>query len=239
MSAADAGAESGGRILTALEDAAEVFQSHIETHNCATGACVRLAPAPCQMTCPAGIDVPTYVSLIGEGRDAERSELLLKNGLLGLVLVVLTLGIFLNTRLAFWVAVSIPVVFIGSFSILPQVDVTLNMVSMFAFILTLGIVVDDAIIVGENIYAKRQQGMPSAQAVREGANEMVVPVLYAVGTNILAFVPLIFVPGSTGQFMRDLPVVRDIVLFMAAAVVVVNFIVDMAYAFVDPRIKLE
>jgi NADPH-dependent glutamate synthase beta subunit-like oxidoreductase/ferredoxin len=77
--AADAGAESGGRILTALEDAAEVFQSHIETHNCATGACVRLAPAPCQMTCPAGIDVPTYVSLIGEGRDAEAIEVIRKD----------------------------------------------------------------------------------------------------------------------------------------------------------------
>ena len=69
--APDTGTETGRQVLDALDSAAEVFQSHIETHNCATGDCVRLAPAPCQMTCPAGIDVPTYVSLIGEGRDAD------------------------------------------------------------------------------------------------------------------------------------------------------------------------
>jgi len=74
--AADTGETTGDHILNCLEEAAEVFQSHIDTHNCATGDCVRLAPAPCQMTCPAGIDVPTYVSLIGEGRDAEAIEVI-------------------------------------------------------------------------------------------------------------------------------------------------------------------
>ena len=148
-------------------------------------------------------------------RYEERSQILLKNGALGLLLVVLSLGIFLNTRLAFWVAVSIPVVFIGSFTVLPEIDVTLNMISMFAFILTLGIVVDDAIIVGENIYAKQQQGLPIAQAVREGASEMIVPVLYAVGTNLIAFLPLMFVPGATGQFMRHLPVVAGVVFIVS------------------------
>jgi len=72
----DAGEDTGKKILEVVSDAEEVFQSHIETHNCATGDCVRLAPAPCQMTCPAGIDVPTYVSLIGEGRDAEAIEVI-------------------------------------------------------------------------------------------------------------------------------------------------------------------
>jgi multidrug efflux pump subunit AcrB len=148
-------------------------------------------------------------------RYAERRDILLKNGALGLVLVVIVLGVFLNPRLAFWVAVSIPVVFIGSFAVLPELDVTLNMISMFAFILTLGIVVDDAIIVGENIHAKRQQGIPSAQAVRDGVREMVVPVLYAVGTNIIAFIPLIFVPGATGQFMRHLPIVASVVFLVS------------------------
>ncbi len=144
-------------------------------------------------------------------RYAERRDILLKNGAIGLALVVLTLGIFLNARLAFWVAVSIPVVFIGSFALLPEVDVTLNMISMFAFILTLGIVVDDAIIVGENIFAKREIGVPIREAVADGVREMVVPVLYAVGTNIIAFVPLIFVPGSTGQYLRHLPIVASVV----------------------------
>jgi len=148
-------------------------------------------------------------------RYAERSRILLQNGMLGLLLVVITLGAFLNPRLAFWVAISIPVVFIGSFAILPEIGVALNMISMFAFILTLGIVVDDAIIVGENIHAKRQQGMPVGVAVREGAREMVVPVLYAVGTNVIAFVPLIFVPGSTGQFLRNLPIVASVVFIVS------------------------
>ena len=74
--ATDTGDETGRHIRGVLSDAAELFQSHIDTHNCATGECVRLAPAPCQMTCPAGIDVPTYVSLIGEGRDAEAIEVI-------------------------------------------------------------------------------------------------------------------------------------------------------------------
>lgn len=148
-------------------------------------------------------------------RYAERSEILLKNGAIGLTLVIITLGVFLSPRLAFWVAVSIPVVFIGSFSILPEIDVTLNMISMFAFILTLGIVVDDAIIVGENIHAKRLQGMPAGEAVRAGVNEMAVPVMYAVGTNVIAFIPLIFVPGPTGQFMRHLPIVASVVFIVS------------------------
>ena len=144
-------------------------------------------------------------------RYAERRQILAKNGVIGLLLVIVVLGLFLNPRLAFWVAVSIPVVFIGSFSVLPYAGVTLNMISMFAFILAVGIVVDDAIIVGENIHAKLQQGLQIGDAVVEGVRQMVVPVIYAVGTNIIAFIPLLLVPGPTGQFMRDLPVVACIV----------------------------
>ncbi len=144
-------------------------------------------------------------------RFAERRDTLLKNGAIGLLLVIVALGLFLNPRLAFWVAVSIPVVFIGSFGLLPHLDVSLNMISLFAFILTIGIVVDDAIIVGENIHARLQQGLPVDEAVRRGAGEMTIPVLYAVGTNIIAFIPLLLVPGTVGQFMHDLPVVVAVV----------------------------
>jgi len=144
-------------------------------------------------------------------RFAERRDILLKNGALGLLLVIIALGLFLNPRLAFWVAVSIPVVFIGSFSFLPYLDVSLNLISLFAFILTIGIVVDDAIIVGENVHARMQQGMPVLEAVQRGASEMTIPVLYAVGTNIIAFLPLLLVPGTVGQFMRDLPIVVAVV----------------------------
>ncbi len=144
-------------------------------------------------------------------RYSARMGMLIDNGAIGLLLVVLTLGLFLNPRLAFWVAVSIPVVFIGSFTILSFVGVSINMISMFAFIMTLGIVVDDAIIVGENIHAKRQQGLSVRDAVVEGANEMVLPVSFAVATNIIAFIPLLTLPGDMGQFMRSLPIVAVVV----------------------------
>jgi multidrug efflux pump subunit AcrB len=144
-------------------------------------------------------------------RFAERRDILLKNGAMGLVLVIVALGMFLNPRLAFWVAFSFPVVFLGSFGLLPYLDVSLNMISLFAFILTIGIVVDDAIIVGENIHTRVQQGMPVREAVQQGASEMTIPVLYAVGTNIIAFIPLLLVPGTVGQFMRDLPIVVTVV----------------------------
>ena len=138
---------------------------------------------------------------------ADRVRLLIGNGVGGLLLVIITLGLFLNLRLAFWVSVSIPVVMIGSFLLLWPSGQSLNVLTMMTFILTLGIVVDDAIIVGENIYAKAQEGLPTNEAVIEGAREMIVPVVFAVFTNIIAFVPLMFIPGETGQFMKALPIV--------------------------------
>lgn len=144
-----------------------------------------------------------------------RMGMLIDNGLLGLLLVVLVLGIFLNPRLAFWVAVSIPVVFISSFTLLNHLDVSINMISMFAFIMTLGIVVDDAIIVGENIYEKQRQGIPTQTAVIEGAREMILPVLFAVGTNIIAFIPLLMMPGDMGQYLRSLPIVAVVVFIVS------------------------
>ncbi|MBL4660630.1 MAG: efflux RND transporter permease subunit [Alcanivoracaceae bacterium] len=141
----------------------------------------------------------------------DRMSMLIKNGIYGLLLVMLVLGVFLNPRLAFWVALSIPVVFISSFTFLYYLDVSINMVSMFAFIMTLGIVVDDAIIVGESIYEKRQQGLPVVAAVIQGANDMILPVLFAVGTNIIAFIPLLMLSGDMGQYLRSLPIVAVVV----------------------------
>lgn len=140
-----------------------------------------------------------------------RMSTLIENGVVGLLLVVLVLGIFLNPRLAFWVAVSIPVVFVSSFTILYYLDISINMISMFAFIMTLGIVVDDAIIVGENIYEKQQQGLPLRDAVLKGVSEMISPVIFAVGTNIIAFIPLLMMPGDMGQYLRSLPIVAVVV----------------------------
>ncbi len=137
----------------------------------------------------------------------QRLELLLRNGTFGLILVLLTLGLFMEARLAFWVAMGIPISISGSFLILQYLGGSINMVSLFAFIITIGIIVDDAIVVGENIYYKREQGLPPLQASIEGVREMSTVVTFAVITNIIAFVPLLFVPGSTGKFFSILPAV--------------------------------
>lgn len=138
----------------------------------------------------------------------DRLNLLLSNGTFGLILVMLVLGLFLEVRLAFWVAMGVPISIIGSFLILAFIGGSINMVSMFAFIITLGIVVDDAIVVGENIYFKREQtGFDPVRASVEGVREMAAPVIIAVATNVIGFIPLLFVSGSTGKFFAILPAV--------------------------------
>ncbi len=154
---------------------------------------------------PEGIGLSVYNDRSELYRD--RLNLLLHNGALGLVLVMILLGLFMETRLAFWVAMGIPISIIGSFLILGSSGGSINMISLFAFIITLGIVVDDAVVVGENIFHKRQLGLPPLQASVEGVREMSVVVIFAVVTNIIAFMPLLFVPGSTGKFFSILPVV--------------------------------
>ncbi len=137
----------------------------------------------------------------------QRLGLLLNNGYLGLCLVFLLLALFLEPRLAFWVSLGIPISFLGSLLILPAGGVSINMISMFAFIVTLGIVVDDAIVVGENVYHHRQQGKPWFSAAVTGAREIAMPVTFGVLTNMVAFVPMFFVPGIMGKIFRQIPVV--------------------------------
>ncbi|MCS1416495.1 MAG: Multidrug resistance protein MdtB [Verrucomicrobia subdivision 3 bacterium] len=138
---------------------------------------------------------------------AERIDMLLQNGALGLFLVILALGLFLELRVAFWTAVGIPVSILGSLFLLPTMDASINMLSLFGFIVTLGIVVDDAVVVGEDIFHKMCLGMNRLEAAIEGVKEMSIPVVFAVSTNIIAFLPLLFVPGETGRFFSVLPAV--------------------------------
>ncbi len=156
-------------------------------------------------TLPEGIEINAYYDRSDIYR--ARIELLLKNGGIGLILVLMALGLFLEARLAFWVAMGIPISIIGAFVILPLFGGSINLVSLFAFIVTLGIIVDDAVIIGENIYYHRQKGLDSLQAAIKGAVELAPSVTFAVMTNIIAFIPLLFVPGSTGKFFSILPAV--------------------------------
>ncbi|MCG6973789.1 MAG: efflux RND transporter permease subunit [Desulfobacterales bacterium] len=137
----------------------------------------------------------------------QRMQLLIKNGFMGLGLVFVLLALFLEVRLAFWVALGIPISFLGSLLFLPAVDVSINMVSMFAFIVTLGIVVDDAIVVGENVYHHHQRGIPWLKASIFGTREIAMPVTFSVLTNMVTFLPLFFVPGILGKVFKQIPVV--------------------------------
>ena len=154
---------------------------------------------------PEGIELQTWNSRADMFR--QRMDLLLRNGMLGLILVFIVLGFFLEMRLAFWVMLGIPISFLGTLFFMPAMDVSINMVSMFAFILALGIVVDDAIVVGENIYHNHQEGMPFLRAAVVGARQIAMPVTFSILTNIVAFMPLYFVPGVMGKFFRVIPLV--------------------------------
>ena len=137
----------------------------------------------------------------------QRLELLLKNALIGLVLVLIVLGSFLEMKLAFWVTMGIPISFLGGLLFLPMFDVSINMISMFAFIISLGIVVDDAIIAGENIYEYRQRGYNRVEAAIRGAKDVAMPIGFSILTNVAAFLPLYFVPGVMGKVWRVIPLV--------------------------------
>lgn len=141
-----------------------------------------------------------------------RMELLLKNMAMGLVLVIIMLGLFLNLRLAFWVTLGIPISFLTGIWLLPYFDVSINMISLFAFIMVLGIVVDDAIVVSENIYRTQQEGKQPLEGAVNGAVEVGRPVIFAVLTTVVAFWPLLLGTGTMGKLMRNIPIVIILVL---------------------------
>ncbi len=159
---------------------------------------------------PPGMQVSTWGDL--SELYSERLDLMLRNAGLGLILVFGILGLFLEPRLAFWVTLGIPISFLGSFLILPAADVSLNMISLFAFIVTLGMVVDDAIVVGENIFRIRNEGVPPIKAAVLGAREMAMPVFFSIATTVAAFSPFLFLPGVMGKFLGAIPVVVILVL---------------------------
>jgi multidrug efflux pump subunit AcrB len=136
-----------------------------------------------------------------------RIDLLVRNGLIGLLVVFLLLWFFMDTRVAFWSGMGIPVSLAGALAILWLMGETINMISLFAFIMVLGIVVDDAIVVGEAVYVHRQNGHSPLQAAVQGVREVGLPVIAAVITTILAFIPLTRAGGVMGKFIFILPVV--------------------------------
>lgn len=145
----------------------------------------------------------------------DRLSLLTENGLLAALIVLGILALFLEVRLAFWVMVGMVVAFIGGIAFLPPLGVSINMVSMFGFLVVLGIVVDDAVVIGENIYEHQQHDPdPMAAAIR-GTREVSHPVVFSILTNVVAFIPLLFMPGTTGKYWWHMPAVVIVVLVVS------------------------
>ncbi|MBK1854581.1 efflux RND transporter permease subunit [Verrucomicrobiaceae bacterium 5K15] len=161
---------------------------------------------------PEGVTLATWdddsVSLRG------RISTLFWNLLQGSILVFILLGVFLRLSLAFWVVVGIPISFAGGLIFMPAMDVTANIMSIFGFIIVLGIVVDDAIVTSEHIYSKLKLGMAPLEATVTGAKEIAVPVTFGVLTTVVAFIPLAFFDGWLGELAKQIPyVVIPVLLF--------------------------
>jgi len=136
-----------------------------------------------------------------------RMELLVDNAKTGLLLVFIVLTLFLRLRLAFWVTLGIPISFLGTLALMPAMGVSINMISLFSFILVLGIVVDDAIVVGESIFEEQEASNEGLEASIRGARIVGIPVIFGVLTSVTAFSPMLFVPGYMGKIWKVIPLV--------------------------------
>ena len=136
-----------------------------------------------------------------------RIDLMVDNGLQGLFLILLTLVVFLDHRVAFWAATGLPVTFLGTFLMMSLMGVSLNLVSLMGLIIVLSIDVDEAIVMGENVYRHMEEGLASEAAAITGSEEVMWPVVTMTGTTIGAFVPLLFIKGQLGDFLKELPMV--------------------------------
>ena len=148
---------------------------------------------------------------------SERIDLLLKNGLLGLLLVFISLALFLEIRLALWVVVGLVTSGIGALAVMLLLDIAINTISLFAFVLAIGIIVDDAIVVAEHVHLERKRGTPGVAAAIRGVRRIKKPLTFAVLTSAAAFVPILFIPGGIGEIWGALPIVIIAMLFISLA----------------------
>ncbi|MGM0705423.1 MAG: efflux RND transporter permease subunit [Bacteroidota bacterium] len=177
----------------------EVVQNHLDTEF--------------RPSLPDGIQVGIWQN---EAENLQsRLNLLIENGILGLLLVIATLMLFLNPRLAFWTSVGISLAFVGTFGVMYLTGTSINLISLFGFILSIGIVVDDAIVVGENVFAEQEKGADPTDAAVLGTSRVSGPVIFAVLTTVAAFMPLLFIEGILGKFLGDIPFIVIVVLLLS------------------------
>lgn len=188
------------RVDRAAQDDALVIQREVE----------RVAEAM-RPTLPEGVTIDLLRVRSDDIR--ARLEILLNNGIMGLILVVGTLFLFLNARTAFWVAAGIPIAMLAAVAMMQVFGLTLNMISLFALILTLGIVVDDAIVIGEHTdFRARHFGEPPLVAAETAVSRMAAPVLSSTLTTIVAFLGLTALTGRFGEILQDIPFTVTVVL---------------------------
>lgn len=178
-------------------------------------AAVRKYVAERQATLPEGVELTAWadMSRILEGR----MDMMVRNMWMGGLLVLITLSLFLHFKIAFWVMIGLPVAFLGAFSLLqaPGIDISINIMSLFGFILVLGVVVDDAIIIGESAYRETEENGYSLANIVKGAQRVAVPATFGVLTSICAFLPLIFQTGRTAAFAGAIGWVVILCLFFS------------------------
>ncbi|MCH1433609.1 MAG: efflux RND transporter permease subunit, partial [Flavobacteriaceae bacterium] len=173
--------------------------------------------------------IKAYIKTFNAGRDnlqieilndqsillKQRTNLLVENALQGMLLVLVFLSLFLNTRLAFWVAFGLPIAFLGMFIFAPIFNVTINILSLFGMIIVIGILVDDGIVIAENIYQHYERGKSPFRAALDGVLEVIPPVVSAIITTVLAFSLFLFLDSRIGEFFGEVSIVVILTLVVS------------------------
>jgi multidrug efflux pump subunit AcrB len=158
-----------------------------------------------QARLPEGVSIQVWQDM--SGYLAERLDSLFSNAWTGFTMVFIVLALFLRLRLAFWVALGVPTAFLGAVALMPMLGVTINWISLLGFLIVLGILVDDAIVVGENTYTEQRRSATKLEGAIRGTQGIAIPVVFGVLTTVAAFAPMLFIPGSMGRLVIGLPLV--------------------------------
>ncbi len=216
-----------GQITETFEDNAV---SHVRRDNPSVGLVVRRGPGvdsikaqrilldyidTIQSEYPATLNIDMFDVFADQA--TQRVRMLVNNGFGGLVIVLIVLFVFLNGRVAFWVAMGIPIAIMGALGGMALMGMTLNMISMFAIIMGLGIIVDDAIVIGEHTEMLHRHGMSPEEATMTAAKVMFAPVLAASLTTIAAFFPILTIGSEVGRIIRELPLTVILVIIASLA----------------------
>jgi len=170
----------------------------------------------------------------------QRTDLLTENAIVGMILVLVFLSLFLNTRLAFWVAFGLPISFLGMFIFAGQFDVTINVLSLFGMIIVIGILVDDGIVIAENIYQHFEKGKTPKQAALDGTMEVIPPVVSAIITTLLAFSLFLFLDSRIGEFFSEVSVIVILTLVVSLVEALIILPAHLAHSkALQPQVEEE